>query len=529
MSDALIVIPLGDVSRSEAERAAHVQFGATRIEWLDRAQLRRRPLIELPRLLRRRFRRAVLLAPDLAQPRLLVTSLLLALVRADERWRLDQHGRAERFFLRAHLSGTWWMVLRHLLAIAVAMLVAYPVLRLLLALTPAARRRAVHPHRLLYLRSQLWFGLQGGGSVAHTAGVIGGLQSSGVQVDVVSSDDLVGVTAPVKVVRPLVLFDGLLRDWEEVVFNVPFWLAALREARATRPRAIYQRHTAYSVAGALLARLLRLPLVLEFNSSEVWKGRYWGGLHLARLAELVEHINLRAASLVVVVSDVLRLELLARGVPAERVLVNANGVDPMRFAPSEGGTALRARMQLSSSVVVAFSGTFGVWHGIPTLAETIPRVLAARPHARFMLLGDGPMRRLVEPLVECGRVTLTGLVPHGQVPAYLAAADILVSPHGRQADDAEFFGSPTKLFEYMAAGRPIVASAVGQIAQVLDHEETALLAPPDDPDALADALVRLIDDACLRVRLAVAARERAEARHTWRQNAERLLASLRSG
>jgi glycosyltransferase involved in cell wall biosynthesis len=83
------------------------------------------------------------------------------------------------------------------------------------------------------------------------------------------------------------------------------------------------------------------------------------------------------------------------------------------------------------------------------------------------------------------------------------------------------------LFEYMAAGRPIVASAVGQIADVLVDEQSALLVPPDDPEALCRAIVRLVDDACLRVRLGLAARETAEERHTWRQNAERVLECLR--
>jgi glycosyltransferase involved in cell wall biosynthesis len=75
----------------------------------------------------------------------------------------------------------------------------------------------------------------------------------------------------------------------------------------------------------------------------------------------------------------------------------------------------------------------------------------------------------------------------------------------------------------MAIGRPIVASAVGQIAEVLDDEQSALLVPPDDAQALAHAITRLVDDACLRARLARAARSAAEQRHTWRQNAEHVL------
>jgi glycosyltransferase involved in cell wall biosynthesis len=149
---------------------------------------------------------------------------------------------------------------------------------------------------------------------------------------------------------------------------------------------------------------------------------------------------------------------------------------------------------------------------------------------RWLLIGDGPLRRLVDDAIQTHRldehVDLPGLVPHAEMPCYLAACDILVSPHGRQADGGEFFGSPTKLFEYMAAGRAIVASAVGQIADVLEHERTALLVPPDDADALTAAILRLVDEPALRAELGRNARQAAVERHTWRQNAQRLLGSI---
>jgi len=112
------------------------------------------------------------------------------------------------------------------------------------------------------------------------------------------------------------------------------------------------------------------------------------------------------------------------------------------------------------------------------------------------------------------------------MPSYLSACDVLVSPHTAQADGGEFFGSPTKLFEYMAMGRPIVASAVGQIAQVLRDGDSALLVPPDDPAALSAAILRVVDDPCLRQRLGAAARLDAERHFTWQQHAARLLAAL---
>jgi glycosyltransferase involved in cell wall biosynthesis len=514
------VVPLGEAPRAEVERTVREHF--VDAGWLDRVAVRRRPWLEAPRIVRRRYPSAVLVAPKLDQPRLAVTSLLLGGVRADERWRMDLDGRLEPFDVGAHLRRYGWPIVRHLAACLAAFVLAYPVLTLLRAVMRPRRSKLARPRHVLYLRSQLWLGLRGGGSVAHTAGVIDGLTEAGACVDVVSSDKLVAVEAPLTVVPPTTWFDGALRELEELAYNMAFLRAARRRPR---PDLIYQRHTAFNVVGAVLSRLWRVPLVLEFNSSEVWKGRNWGGVRLLRFASLVEDINVGAADRIVVVSSPLRQSLIVHGVPASKVLVNPNGVDPARFRPDERNDALRSRLGIATDApLVCFSGTYGVWHGIPTLARTLPKVLAERPSVRVVLLGDGPLRHLVEDLDE--RIVLPGLVPHAAVPAYLGASDILVSPHGTQADGGEFFGSPTKLFEYMAAGRAIVASAVGQIGEVLEDERTALLVPPDDPDALCQAIIRLVDDPALRARLGTAARQVAVAEHTWRQNADRLLASL---
>jgi glycosyltransferase involved in cell wall biosynthesis len=529
-SAVVIVIPLGEADKETVRAALRRHFPNEAVTWLDRAELRRRPLTALLRLASEQHDTAVLVAPDLRQSRLRLTSLALALPRAHRRWRIDLLGNRESFTLIRHLAQHGLPIVRHLLACGLALVAGEPLLQLVDAFIKPRQQLLGRPTRILYLRSQLWLGLEGGGSVAHTAGVIGGLEDAGVQVQVVSSDRLPGVMAPTGIVRPETWFDGWLREAEDLAYNVAFFGAALRAARRLRPRAIYQRHTAFNISGALLSRLLRLPLVLEFNSSELWKGRYWGGLRLTRPAALVERINLRAADRVIVVSEVLKMQVLAAGVAAEKVVVNPNGVDPAHFRPDVDAAAVRKRLGLDGAVVVGFSGTFGRWHGIPTLAEALGAVLQSRPDVRWLLIGDGPLRHLVDNAIQThgldGRVRLPGLVPHAEMPAYLAACDVLVSPHGRQADGGEFFGSPTKLFEYMATGRPIVASRVGQIADVLQDGESALLVPPDDAHALCDAILRLVDDACLRSRLGEAARRAAVECHTWRQNAERVLGAL---
>jgi glycosyltransferase involved in cell wall biosynthesis len=160
------------------------------------------------------------------------------------------------------------------------------------------------------------------------------------------------------------------------------------------------------------------------------------------------------------------------------------------------------------------------------LAQAIKLVPREAP-LKFLLVGTGKLKSEMEQAIrEAGlidRVIFTGSVAHDRVPALLDACDILVSPHIPLADGSDFFGSPTKLFEYMAMGKGIVASRLGQIGDVLSHEETALLVEPGDPNQLAEAIVRLSDSPELRARLGANARQLAVERYTWRHNAQRVL------
>jgi glycosyltransferase involved in cell wall biosynthesis len=124
---------------------------------------------------------------------------------------------------------------------------------------------------------------------------------------------------------------------------------------------------------------------------------------------------------------------------------------------------------------------------------------------------------------QTGRVMFTGAVKHLEVPALLDACDILVSPHVPLADGSDFFGSPTKIFEYMAMGKGIVASRLGQIGEVLSHGKTALLVEPGNVEELRAAILRLVESPNLREQLGAAARRDAIEKHTWTRNAQNVL------
>ena len=277
---------------------------------------------------------------------------------------------------------------------------------------------------------------------------------------------------------------------------------------------------------------MKRPLLLEYNGSEVWVGKHWDRVGSLDLLERYERLNLDAAARIFVVSDVERRNLEVRGVRPEKIVVNPNGVDVEVFRPGVGGEEVRRELAIAQDEVVAgFVGTFGPWHGVEKLAAAI-RLMSPDLPVRFLLVGSGSLHAQVEKELqrEVGgrRVIFTGAVGHDRVPRLLDACDILVAPHVPLADGSEFFGSPTKIFEYMAMGKGIVASRLGQIGEVLVDRETALLVEPGNVEELAGAMIELVQADFLRDSLGRKAREVAEREHTWVHNARRVIEAYRS-
>jgi glycosyltransferase involved in cell wall biosynthesis len=272
--------------------------------------------------------------------------------------------------------------------------------------------------------------------------------------------------------------------------------------------ALYERIALHSAAGSAAAHRLGIPHLVELNAPLLAEAARYRTLPKAELADLLERSVLRGADLVLAVSG--PLARYARGRGARSVAVCPNGVDVDRFAPPP--------MPTVRAPSVVFTGTLRPWHGVETLADAWDLLGAAAPP--LTVVGDGPGRARL----EAAGARVTGALPHAEVPAALARAEIGIAPY---AADAPPYFSPLKLFEYLAAGLAVVAAEIPGVTELVD-ERTAVLVPPGDPEALARAVAWLVADRRRLVRLGRAGRALAE-QHTWAHRARSVLDGAGAG
>lgn len=281
---------------------------------------------------------------------------------------------------------------------------------------------------------------------------------------------------------------------------------------------VYERHSLWSYAAMEYARETGIVGLLEVNAPLLEEQTRYRHLSHPALAKQTISRAFAASTTLLAVSESVAEYVNQHSEADGRVHVVPNGVDPARFARlGRSGTP-------NDRFTVGFVGTLKPWHGLPLLLEAFAELRKRVPCANLLLVGDGPQRNELEERIErlglTDAVSFTGAVSPQEIPQQLKCMDVTVAPYPPLEG---FYFSPLKIFEYMAAGKAIVASAVGQVADILADGETALLCPPGDVRSLTGALGRLYDDPKLRQRLGRKARIIARQRHTWDQVARKIL------
>jgi glycosyltransferase involved in cell wall biosynthesis len=305
----------------------------------------------------------------------------------------------------------------------------------------------------------------------------------------------------------------------EIGYNVPAFIRLWRAVRRHRPDVIYERFSLLLFAGVWARRLCGVPLLLEINAPLFEERARNDGLKLAGLGRWAQRMLWNNADMALPVTEVLAGMVRDYGVPAARIAVIPNGINPARFVGAPHNAEAKRALGLDG-LVLGFTGFIRGWNAVDRIVDVVA-AHGERLGLRALVVGDGPAR---EPLLAhaaklgvADRLAITGVVERDAVAAHVAAFDIAVLP------GLTLYSSPLKLFEYMYLGRAIVAPDTPNIREILTDGEDALLFAVDQPGAMEAVLLRLCEDAELRVRLGAAARARTlTAKLTWAHNAERV-------
>lgn len=320
---------------------------------------------------------------------------------------------------------------------------------------------------------------------------------------------------------------GFSDNLRELRFLAALFVRRLSEEfrllRKISPDVVILRQGRY-ISAVPLCRLLNIPIILEINGPalEYEFLPQEERLRCTAFWHWLDKMLMRIASHNMLVSETLKQYYVKDGIAAEKITSIPNGVDIYAFNVSVKGDKVRDQLNLKGKTVVGFSGKFARWHGLSLLADAMKAIYASKKYNELALLLVGsPDDNMDLPDLPRKITTITGHIPHEEMPEYLAAIDIFVAPYPLITP---FYFSPLKIFEAMAMGSPVIASAQGQICELITDKVSGLLYPPGDIAALIQHIERLIADAEYRKELGENARKVMETRYTWKDNAEQMLA-----
>ncbi len=378
--------------------------------------------------------------------------------------------------------------------------------------------------RVLYLHRTQGQGAEG----AHIRGMVDGFRAFGWTVDIVGPPgiDPYKYNGPNKdqerlLTKLLRWFAGkapqISFELCEVLYNVIALWKLHNQWRVGGPYTlIYERYALNSFAGAYFSRIKKCPLVLEVNDATVIERSR--PLLLKKTARWIEGRVLNLATVLVTITEHFKLLLVSHhNLDPEKILVLPNAIDPQKYKLEKDKRFVRAKFGIpEDSIVLGCVGAFVQWHGLEFLVETMADQ-CEQYNLFFLFVGDGPVRMEVEARARKlgieGRILFTGFVNHDQVPYFLDLIDICLVP-GSNAH-----GSPMKLFEYMAAGKPVVLPAYQPLLDVVKNEQEGLFFEPENREELRHTLLKLIESPNLCKLLGRNGRNLVHRKFTWKNNA----------
>jgi glycosyltransferase involved in cell wall biosynthesis len=284
-------------------------------------------------------------------------------------------------------------------------------------------------------------------------------------------------------------------------------------------------------SGLNAAGRMRIPYVvfadapMEYEYSLFYRQYY----SYPALGRQLEGLVMRRADEIICISDILKGFLMRYGVEAEKIHVIPNGIDPEAFKPGDPDPEIQSAYNLKDRVVIGYIGNFQFFSDLPAFFDMVRHTCAENPEVVFFFVGEGAIGTQMQHMAAQGdlkdRMIFTAsMIPHEQVPRYLSVMDIPISPY---KNDHLFYNSSMKTLEYMAAGKPTVATALGQIKELIHDGCNGMLYEPEDYRALGAKVALLARDPELRRAMGAEARKTVRADWAWERQASRIACVLR--
>lgn len=291
---------------------------------------------------------------------------------------------------------------------------------------------------------------------------------------------------------------------------------------------IYTR-AGFSASAYLLSRLTRVPYITEVNSliwddTKIGSASWLGKVHGYFLAFIDGKACRRSQHLIAVTPGIKKALAADLGMELDKITVVPNGANTDLFKPITSDEAKQELHLSGAGYFVAFVGNLVAWQGVEYLIKSIHFVVKEIGETKFLIVGDGPMK---QELVELGRqlgvsdeIIFVGRVPYEKVPLYINASHLCVAPFTRARNERCGL-SPLKIHEYMACGKPVVASRIANLEHI-EQIDAGILVEPENPQELAVAIAKLLKDKALRQQMGENGRKYVVQNHSWGSIARRI-------
>ena len=319
-----------------------------------------------------------------------------------------------------------------------------------------------------------------------------------------------------------------------LIWQILLFFFLLLRCLRNRPNILYIRSGAFLVVPAFIADLLNIHRVYEVNSSITEELKLKNRPRfLISLVHFFEKHTYRKAALVIVVTNKLKKTLSREfNLKQDRIFVIPNGVNTSLYKP-EDMVRVRSRLGLKSpGPYIIYVGTFAPWQGLQHIVSCASKIRQQFPDIRFLIIGDGMEREIIHRSIRTLEIedlfVFTGWIQYEIVPSYINAADVCVAPFDKKLN--QYTGkSPLKVFAYWACAKPVVATDIPEIGDLVKNVGAGVVVPPNDVQQLTSAILSLLENPALASQMGKKGREIVEKEYSWTSITEEINTLLTDG